>query len=132
MAPSKVKGGGYGLFAVSFLHADYALYKYTGVPVTRQEAEQYPNAFHFDTSSNVVLDASQNICSPAKYINSKGPWLSRNNCQFELHNGCIYLVTLKCVKPGTELFAAYGPEPMAVWPEAYLGCAAKEKSAFVR
>ena len=122
---SSLDRAGYGLFAVSAMPARLPLYEYTGVLVSREEADKYPNAFQFNTpSSDLVIDGSiSDKCSPAKFINTQGIYLEPpNNCQFEQHGQRVYLVTLANICSGDELFAPYGKRAMAVWPEAYLGC----------
>ncbi len=137
VAPSSISDAGRGLFAVSDLLPNFPLYVYSGLVLSEEEADRYPNAYQVGSPSlpgetAEVVDASTELCSPAKYINSKGRILLRNgnNCQLRDHEGHVYLVTDKAIKAGEELFAAYGAlEPK--WPMTFLGCSAQNKSAFL-
>lgn len=96
-------------------------------------ADRYPNAYHFKCPdpSLLVLDASQEICSPAKFVNTNAP--KKCNCRFVAKDGLIYLVTNKDIATREELIAEYthGKGYHAPsWPKTFLGCAEKEKSKF--
>lgn len=138
---SSIAGAGHGLFAVSDLESRFPLYAFTGVPVSDEEADRYPNAYQLTLDGHkrtppgetLVLDASGSLCSPAKYPNSRGVYIlsGGNNCQFEQHNDVIYLVTDKRIKAGEELFTAYG-EQKPMWPMTFLGCAKSSKLDFMQ
>ncbi|KAL3131711.1 hypothetical protein ABBQ38_007433 [Trebouxia sp. C0009 RCD-2024] len=76
-------------------------------------------------------NASQEICSPAKFVNTNAP--KKCNCRFVAKDGLIYLVTNKDIATREELIAEYthGKGYHAPsWPKTFLGCAEKEKSKF--
>lgn len=129
---SSVRGAGYGLFSVVALASQIPLYEYTGTLVTTEQADRYPNAYMFSSELFGVLDASQDICSPAKFVNTKGRLLAlENNCEFVTHEGHIFLSTSRAITQGEELFAPYGQQTPK-WPMTFLGCARAEKIEFVR
>lgn len=135
VGPSHEPDAGLGLYAVRDIEADFPLYEYTGQKVSQREADRFPNAYHFSTDvPHIVIDGSHiDNCSPARFVNTKGEYLEPpNNCGFQLHSGKIFLVTFAAVKAGDELFAPYGTEKMAKWPEAFCGCAVTQKEDFVR
>lgn len=132
VAPSSVSGAGYGIFSVAALASQIPLYEYTGRSITTEQADRYPNAYMFGSELCEVLDASQDICSPAKFINTKGQTISgQNNCEFVTHEGHIFLSTTRDIAQGEELFAPYGKQAPK-WPMTFLGNACSEKIDFVR
>ena len=131
VGPSSAPGAGYGLFSVVALASRIPLYEYTGTPVTTEQADKYPNAYMFSSELYGVLDASRDVCSPAKFVNTKGRVWAENNCEFETHEGNIFLSTTRAIAQGEELFARYNEETVQ-WPMTYLGDARVEKIEFVR
>lgn len=132
VAPSSAPGAGYGLFSVVALAGQIPLYEYTGTPVTSEQADKYPNAYMFSSDLYGVLDASRGVCSPAKFVNTKGRLLAQNNCKFVTREGHIFLSTTREIAEGEELFAPYGKQTLPRWPMTFLGCAWAEKIEFVR
>lgn len=130
VGPSSAPGAGYGLFSVVDLAPQIPLYEYTGVPVTTELADKYPNAYMFSSELYGVLDASRHVCSPAKFVNTKGE-KAENNCAFVTHEGNIFLSTIRAIAQGEELFAPYNTEN-STWPMTFLGDARAEKVDFVR
>lgn len=132
VAASSVPGAGYGLFAEIHLARGKPLYEYTGRSVTLEYADKYPNAYMFNSPLSGVVDASQDICSPAKFVNTKGRILGKgNNCQFMTHEDRIFLFTSAAIAQGAELFTPYGKQAVQ-WPMTFLGNACKDKFGFAR
>lgn len=134
MAKSTV--GGRGLFAMRKIPAGFALYVYTGVKRTSQDADRYPNAYQLDLNDGSVCDAGDaSHSSPARWVDTRDKDLqlatllskvtgsAQNNCEYEEHNGKLYLVTTRSIKPFQELFASYNREDEGFpeWPQAFLG-----------
>lgn len=131
VAKSTLPGAGYGLFSEKKLGAGRPLYEYTGRSVTHEQADKYPNAYMFNSELSEVLDASQDICSPAKFVNTKGQTKCQNNCEFVTHEKRIFLSTTRAIGKGEELFAPYGKDTPK-WPMTFLGDAQKKKFDFMR
>lgn len=132
IARSPLPDAGYGLFAEVAINAKTPLYEYTGKQVTEEHADRYPNAYMFSSHLYGVLDASQEVCSPAKFVNTKGPVLGGgNNCEFLTHEGRVFLITSRAIAKGEELCSPYGRQNPK-WPMTFVGCAVKEKIAFAR
>ena len=111
----------YGLFSVVALASQIPLYEYTGAPVTTEQADKYPNAYMFSSELYGVLDASRDVCSPAKFVNTKGKVLAENNCEFITHEGNIFLSTIRAIAQGEELFAPYNTETLKMANEFFGG-----------
>ena len=85
---SRIQNAGKGLFAAGNLSGNCPLYNYTGVVVPKEEADRYPNAYHFKLKDGTVLDGSQEPLSPCMYVNTLGPsQQAKNNCYLEEHKG---------------------------------------------
>lgn len=129
---SSLPDAGYGLFAEVAISANTPLYEYTGTQVTVEHADRYPNAYMFSSHLFGVLDASREICSPAKFVNTKGPEIGGdNNCEFVDHEGRVFLLTSTTIAKGQELCSPYGRQNPK-WPMTFLGCASREKIDFIR
>ena len=100
--------------------AGFALYVYTGVKRTSQDADRYPNAYQLDLNDGSVCDAGDaSQSSPARWVNTRDRDLqlgtlfgqasgsAQDNCEYEEYNGKHYLVTIRSIKPFQELFASY-------------------------
>lgn len=134
MAKSTI--GDRGLFAMRKIPADFALYVYTGVKRTSEDAARYPNAYQCDMDDGSVYDAGDaSQSSPARWVNSHDRdlcWAGilsedteaiQNNCMYAEHKGKLYLITTCSIKPFQELFVAYGRQEQGYpeWRQAFLG-----------
>lgn len=133
VARSGLKNAGNGLFAHVPLQRNMPLYQYTGKLVPLATADGYPNAYQYKCPLNPsqVLDASQEICSPAKFVNRNS---KRDcNCKFvHTAEGHVVLITTRDIAAGEELFAPYAKQGYRppTWPNTFLGCAEKEQDEF--
>ena len=134
-AVAKSTVAGRGLFAMRKIPAGFALYVYTGVKRTSQDADRYPNAYQLELNDGSFCDAGDaSHSSPARWVNTRDRDLklpridqvsesAQNNCEYEEYNGKLYLVTTCSIKPFQELFASYGQanEGFPEWPQGFLG-----------
>ena len=134
VAVSGIKDAGNGLFACKSLPKYTILYEYTGKEISIEVADRYPNAYMIEfKDKSCILDASQEICSPAKFVNRN--IASKCNCEFVTEEDRIYLITSKDIAQNQELFVLYTTRkeyPPPAWPMIFPGCAEKDKSEFAK
>lgn len=71
-AVAKSTVAGRGLFAMRKIPAGFALYVYTGVKRTSQDADRYPNAYQLELNDGSFCDAGDaSHSSPARWVNTR-------------------------------------------------------------
>ena len=121
IAESKIKGAGKGLFVNTLIKRGEKVVEYTGDIITWKECERRNNeftdgigAYYFYINEKKCIDAQNHLDSMARYCNdangfSKIPGL-KNNARFEIIKGRVFIIASRNLKPGDEVFVAYGRE----------------------
>lgn len=118
---SRIPGAGKGLFAkVLFKRGDRVI-EYTGEELTwaqcKKRNEQMHGgigAYYFYISERKCVDAQNCPDSLARYANDAAGIVRlpgiRNNARFEVIKGKPYIIASRNIKPGDEIFVAYGKD----------------------
>jgi len=116
---STLKGAGDGLFSDTLIKRGEAIIEYTGEEVTwaecrrrNQKIKDGCGAYYFYISERKCIDAQHILDSLARYANDAAG-LSRiegikNNSRYEIIKGKPYIIASRNIKPGEEIFVAYG------------------------
>jgi hypothetical protein len=95
-----------GLFATIDLKKGTRIIRYTGEKISKQECEKrlaQNNEYIFDLDDGYSLDG-KSLKNTARYVNhSCDP-----NCEAEMINGSIWIVTIKDINKGEEITYNYG------------------------
>lgn len=104
---------GNGVFAARFIPAGTTVFQYAGRRITPEQADAKPPAnpdepfhtFFFALSSGMVIDGAQRG-NDARWINHS----CEPNCEAQENEAGtrVYVVTLRDIEPGEELFYDYG------------------------
>lgn len=110
---STVAGAGKGLFTNVFIPKGTRIVEYKGTVTTWDEVRHdATNAYIYFVKPNYVIDARDHPKSLARYANdAKGLTRARgkrNNTKFEADGLRVFLVTIKDIQAGEELFVDYG------------------------
>jgi SET domain-containing protein len=118
---SILPNAGKGLFTDTLIKRGEKVVEYTGDIITWKECERRNNlikngvgAYYFYINSRKCIDAQYHLDSLARYANdangfAKIPKL-KNNARFEIIKGRVYIIASCNLKPGDEIFVAYGRE----------------------
>lgn len=117
---SLIPGAGMGLFATSTFKRGDRVIEYTGEIITwaecqkRNEALDGVGLYYFYVSDRKCIDAQNVPESLARYANDAAGFVRlpgfRNNSRFEVIKGKPYIIASRNIKPGEEIFVAYGKE----------------------
>lgn len=112
---STLPGAGKGLFTTGPIAKGEIITEYTGDIRTWKEVEyDADNAYIYYVNRNRVIDARNNLSSLARYAND-AQGLQRikgitNNATYVNKKNRIYIVALKDILAGSEIFVSYGKE----------------------
>ncbi len=117
---SKIPGAGKGLFTNELIKRGERVIEYTGDNITwaecmkRNELMDGIAAYFFYVSARKCVDAQNCPESLARYANDAAGIVRlqgfRNNSRFEVIRGKPYIVASRNIKPGEEIYVAYGKE----------------------
>jgi SET domain-containing protein len=106
---SRLPDSGYGLFTTCFIPRNTLLTEYYGIVIT--EGQTTRDNVNILSIGDILIDGS--LCK-ARFINDANGISKKhgcvNNCKFKLVNQKIFIVTLRDIDRGEELYLAYGPE----------------------
>ena len=116
--PSTIPDSGKGLFTKTPIKKGETVVEYTGEIVTwktcqkRNEKQEGFGGYYFYISEKRCIDAQYDLNALARYANdaagfSRIPGI-RNNCRYEVIKNKAYIVASRNIKPGEEIFVAYG------------------------
>jgi len=116
--PSTIPDSGKGLFTKTAIKKGEIVIEYTGEIVTwktcqkRNEEQEGFGGYYFFISEKRCIDAQYDLKALARYANdaagfSRIPGI-RNNCRYEVIKNKAYIVASRNIKPGEEIFVAYG------------------------
>lgn len=110
---STIAGAGKGLFTAVFIPKGTRIVEYKGTVTTWDEVRHDPtNGYIYFVKAAYVIDARDHPKSFARYANdAKGLTRARdkrNNTKFEADGLRVFLVAIKDIGAGEELFVDYG------------------------
>ncbi|MDP1726135.1 MAG: SET domain-containing protein [Bacteroidota bacterium] len=136
---SKIPGAGKGLFTTTLIKRGEPVIEYTGDNITwaeckrRNEHHDGVSAYFFYISARKCVDAQNCPESKARYANDAAGFIRlpgfKNNSRFEIRNGRPFIVASKNIKPGEEVYVAYGKEYWDAMRENGFGPDGKKKKA---
>ncbi|HEY0039713.1 MAG TPA: SET domain-containing protein-lysine N-methyltransferase [Flavisolibacter sp.] len=111
--PSAIPEAGKGLFTKCFIPKGTRIVEYKGTITTWNAVKNDPtNAYIYYLKPNHVIDARHHPKSLARYVNdAKGLVRSKNrknNAQFVNDGLHVYVVAIRDIKAGEEIFVEYG------------------------
>lgn len=113
---SKIPGSGKGLFTAVSIAKGTRIVEYKGRILTWKEARQSEteNPYLFYISPRNVIDARGYKKALGRYVNDargakkiKG---LKNNCEYVIEKGKVYIDAMTDIPAGSELFVSYGKE----------------------
>jgi SET domain-containing protein len=117
---SGIPGAGKGLFATTLFKRGDRVIEYTGDVITwaecrrRNEALEGVGAYFFYVNDRKCVDAQNRPDSLARYANDASGIVRipgmRNNSRFEVIKGKPFIIASRNIKPGDEVFVAYGKD----------------------
>jgi SET domain-containing protein len=117
---SKIPGAGKGLFTNAPIKRGEKVIEYTGEIITWKECQARNEkmdgfgAYYFYISEKKCIDAEHILDSLARYANDAAGFIRlpgvRNNCRYEVIRNRVYVIASRNLKPGDEIFVAYGKE----------------------
>ncbi len=118
---SKIAGAGQGLFAEELIKRGEKVIEYTGDVITWKECQKRNEnikdgfgAYYFYVSEKKCVDAQNHLDSLARYANDAAGFVRidgvRNNARYEIIKGKPFIVASRNLKPGDEIYVAYGKE----------------------
>ncbi|MCX6186024.1 MAG: SET domain-containing protein [Bacteroidetes bacterium] len=118
---SKISGAGQGLFAEELIKRGEKVIEYTGDVITWKECQKRNEsikdgfgAYYFYISEKKCVDAQNHLDSLARYANDAAGFVRidgvRNNARYEIIKGKPFIVASRNLKPGDEIYVAYGKE----------------------
>lgn len=98
---------GLGLFAGEPIKKGSKIIEYIGEKISADEANKRGGKYLFEINSKWTIDGTtrKNI---ARYVNHACVPIA--NCEADVKNGRIWILTKKNIEPGQELFYDYGKE----------------------
>jgi len=113
---SNLPGCGKGLFTKVFIPKGMMITEHTGKITTMKEAdaEDGKNSYLFYVARNHVIDAKDDKKMLARYANdatglTRVPGL-KNNAQYVVEDKRVFIVALKDIPAGAEIFVGYGKQ----------------------
>ena len=134
---STLKGAGKGLFTSKEIVRGKKIVEYKGKVTTWKEVDDKDgmNGYIYYVNRYHVIDASETKDFIARYANdAKG--LARteglnNNCTYQIEGKKVYIVSMRNIPAGSELFVGYGKEYWDIikenWKEKEKEKAARKK-----
>lgn len=117
---SKIPGAGKGLFTTHAIKRGEIVVEYTGELITwaeclrRNDKMKGVGAYYFYISDRKCIDAQNTPDSLARYANDAAGFVRlegvKNNCRYEVIKGKAFIVASRNLKPGDEIYVAYGKE----------------------
>jgi len=107
---------GLGLFADEPIKKGEFVIEYTGLILTREQADRKGGKYLFEISSRRTVDGTGRN-NTARYINHS----CRPNCEVDIKKGRILISAIKNIKEGEELNYDYGKEYVDEYIKPY-GC----------
>ena len=117
---SRIPNAGKGLFAKEIFKRNDKIIEYTGEIITWKECQKRNEAldgvglYYFYVSDKKCVDAQNVPESMARYANDAAGFVRlpgfRNNARFEVIKSKPYIIASKTIKPGDEIYVAYGKE----------------------
>lgn len=118
---SSIPNCGKGLFTKTAIKRGEKVVEYTGEIITWKECQKRNEAmedgfgaYYFYVSDRKCIDAQHVPESLARYANDAAGFTRipgiRNNCRFEVIRSRAYIITSRNLKPGEEIFVAYGKD----------------------
>jgi uncharacterized protein len=116
VAKSHIKGAGMGLYAVRRFKKGERIVEYSGEKMTQKEydrkyADDAMGAYGIELNNRYVLDAAKTSAGVARYAcdyhgsGKRGP-----NAEYVSDNKRIWIVAIKDIKPGDEIYTDYGDD----------------------
>jgi SET domain-containing protein len=112
---SKIKGAGLGLFAERAFKKGERIVQYNGEKLSHREYnERYDSdemgSYGIELNSRWVLDAAKTSSGVARYVCDHHGSKTGQNCEYVSDAGKIWVLALRDIKPGEELYSDYGDE----------------------
>lgn len=113
--PSTIPGSGNGLFTKVAISKGTRIVEYKGRITTWKEVKNnWTNVYLYTVKPNYVIDASGSKKMLARYVNdARGLTKIKgvtNNSEFVNDGYRVYIVAVKDIAAGEEIFTAYGKE----------------------
>ena len=129
--PSRVPGGGDGLFATRVFEAGEALGEYYGQVLSLWQAMNLENRDYLmgGFGPNAHVDARDAFAMPGRYVNDAFD-ASRLNARFDKSKATrsARVVALRDIEEGEEIFASYGRSYWSARYPSKMGCTAPSMS----
>jgi SET domain-containing protein len=113
---STLKGSGKGLFTTKDIAKGKKIVEYKGKITTWKEVDDKKglNGYIYYVNRNHVIDAAAAKDALARYANdAKGLMRTdgiTNNCTYNIEGTRVYIVAMRNIPAGSELFVGYGKE----------------------
>jgi SET domain-containing protein len=113
---STLKGSGKGLFTTKDIAKGKKIVEYKGKITTWKEVDDRKglNGYIYYVNRNHVIDAATTKDALARYANdAKGLMRTdgiTNNCTYNIEGTRVYIVAMRNIPDGSELFVGYGKE----------------------
>ena len=113
---STLKGAGKGLFTTKDIAKGKKIVEYKGKVTTWKEVDDKKglNGYIYYVNRNHVIDAATSKDALARYANdAKGLMRTdgiKNNCTYNIEGTRVYIVAMRNIPAGSELFVGYGKE----------------------
>jgi SET domain-containing protein len=132
---STLAGAGKGLFTRKPIAKGEKIVEYRGEITTWKEVDdrEGTNGYIYYVNRNHVIDAWNNKDELARYANDarglkRTPGIT-NNCTYEHEGVRVFLIALKNIPAGGEIFVPYGKEYWDIMKENWRIMAAEKKKA---
>lgn len=116
VAKSNIKGAGFGLFATKSFAVGDRIVEYKGDVLTQAEYdarydENNMGAYGIELNDTHVIDAARTTSGVARYACSyQGSGARKPNAEYVSDEQQVWIVALKPIKAGQEIFTDYGEE----------------------
>jgi len=113
---STLKGAGKGLFTTRDIPRGKKIVEYKGKITTWKEVDSRNgmNGYIYYVNRHHVIDAAETKDALARYANDAKGLLKvdglKNNCTYNIEGKRVYIVSMKNIPAGSELFVGYGKE----------------------
>ncbi len=101
----KRSSAGLGLFAGEDIPKGACLIEYVGRTLSEEESTTSRSKYLFEVSARKTIDGAARS-NTARYINHS----CRPNCEPEIHQGRVFILSRRAIKAGEELGYDYGRE----------------------
>jgi SET domain-containing protein len=113
---STLKGAGKGLFTTRDIPRGKKIVEYKGKITTWKEVDSRNgmNGYIYYVNRHHVIDAAETKDALARYANDAKGLVRveglKNNCTYNIEGKRVYIVSMKNIPAGSELFVGYGKE----------------------